>query len=75
MELYAAYEEIRLLNRYNKAKGWLNRFGRHYDVSNLISRLVNQKGEMELTIYFLTNEKTIDPGCYAKFVALFKEPT
>ena len=56
------------------AKGWLNRFGRHYDVTNLVSRLVNHMGDMTLTIYFLTNEKIIDNGCYAKFVALFEKP-
>ncbi len=57
------------------ARGWLNRFGRHYDVPNLVSRIVQHLGELRLTIFFVTNEKDIDMSCYVKFVALFEKPS
>lgn len=55
------------------AKGWRNRHGRFYDVPHLISRIRNNLGELNLTIYVLQNEKEVDPTCHLKFVGLFEK--
>ncbi|MDO8681945.1 MAG: methyltransferase domain-containing protein [Armatimonadota bacterium] len=55
------------------AKGWRNRHGRCYDVPHLISRIVNNLGDLKLTIYVVKNEKQVDPSCYVKFIGLFEK--
>lgn len=54
-------------------KGWKNRHGRHYDITHLLSRIIRNKKELKLTVYFIQNEKSIDLSCYIKFVALFEK--
>ncbi|MDG6999189.1 MAG: methyltransferase domain-containing protein [Nitrososphaerota archaeon] len=72
-----------LLSRYDifdkgatifAARGWLNRFGRHYDIPSLINRLVKNQKDLKLTLFFVTNERVIDQSCYVKFIALFEKP-
>ena len=56
-------------------RGWLNRFGRHYDVSHFIARIMKARRDFDLTVYYMLNEKEVDSSCYAKFVALFERTT
>jgi hypothetical protein len=55
------------------AKGWRNRYGRYYDVPNLINRIKNNLSNIHLTIYLVQNGKEVDPSCYVKFIALFEK--
>jgi SAM-dependent methyltransferase len=55
------------------AKGWSNRHGRSYDVEHFINRIVNSCPDLNLTIYYIKNEKEINPRCYVKFVAVFEK--
>jgi len=55
------------------AKGWKNRHGRHYDIPHLIKRIQKYLKGLKLTIYYVQNEKEIDPSCYVKFIALFEK--
>jgi len=55
------------------ARGWGCRHGRFYDVEHFISRVRNNLSDLRLSLYFVLNEKEIDPGCYVKFVALFEK--
>ncbi len=55
------------------AKGWGNRHGRYYDIPHLIKRIQKNLKTLKLTIYFVLNEKEIDPSCYVKFIALFEK--
>jgi hypothetical protein len=47
-----------------------NRFGRHYDVAHLLSRVRDQLHDASLTIYAVQNCEDVDPGCYLRFAAL-----
>jgi len=55
------------------AKGFGNRHGRFYDVPHFITRIVNNAGDLKLSIYVIQNEKEIDSSCYVKFIALFEK--
>jgi hypothetical protein len=52
---------------------WRNRHGRFYDVEHFVSRIYNNKGDFNLTIYIVRNEKEVDKESYCKFVALFEK--
>lgn len=49
------------------------RFSRKYSVDAFIERVVKHLGSLSLTIYFIENEKEVDPICYCKFVAVFQK--
>ena len=49
------------------------RFSRKYSVNAFIERVVKHLGSLSLTIYFIENEKEVDPICYCKFVAVFQK--
>lgn len=53
-------------------KGWW-RHARFYDVPHLASRIRNNLGNLELTIYVLRNGKDVDPTCWVNFIALFRK--
>lgn len=55
------------------AKGWNNRHGRFYDVDHFITRIVDDLGDLRLTIFYVENEKEVDPTCYVKFIALLEK--
>jgi len=55
------------------AKGWRNRHGRFYDVPHLISRVRDNLGDLNLTIYVLQNEKEVDASCHLKLIGLFEK--
>lgn len=55
------------------AKGWGSRHGRFYDIPHLVNRIKNNLSDLQLIIYFVKNEKEIDPTCYVKFIALFEK--
>ena len=48
------------------------RYGRFYDVSHLISRIITNCN-LRPIIYVIRNEKEVDDTCYAKFIALFEK--
>jgi len=54
-------------------RNWGNRHGRFYDVPHLITRVRNNLDWARLTIYFIENEKEVDPSCYVKFAALIEK--
>jgi len=54
--------------------GWNERHGRLYDVPHFIDRIVKNLGPLQLKIFFVTNEKSMHPSCYTKFLALFEKP-
>lgn len=53
--------------------GYNVRFSRKYSVNAFIERVVKHLGSLSLTIYFIENEKEVDPICYCKFVGLFQK--
>lgn len=53
-------------------RGWRNRHGRFYDVPRLVSRIRDHVGPLRMRIVVYRNTRRIDPGCYAKFLALFE---
>jgi hypothetical protein len=47
------------------------RFSRFYDVESFRRRVVDHLGDrLQATVYFVENEKDIDPSCYVKFILL-----
>ena len=54
-------------------RGTSLRHCRFYDISHLITRIRNNLKDLKITIYFVQNEKKIDPNCYIKFIALFEK--
>ena len=48
-------------------------FSRKYSVDTFIERVVKPLGSLSLTIYFIENEKEVDPICYCKFAAVFQK--
>ena len=47
------------------------RFARHYDVESFTERIVAHLDDsLKATIYFVANEKDIDPSCYVKFILI-----
>jgi SAM-dependent methyltransferase len=55
------------------ARFWGNRHGRIYDVAHLSSRIRSSLGGLDLTIYVVQNEKSVDPSCYVKFIGVFEK--
>lgn len=55
------------------ARGYGNRHGRFYSVSQFNSRIRKNLGPLQLTIYVIQNQKEVDASCYVKFVALFEK--
>lgn len=55
------------------ARFWGNRHGRIYDVARLNTRIRSFLGSLDLTIYVVQNEKSVDPSCYVKFVGVFEK--
>jgi SAM-dependent methyltransferase len=53
-------------------KSWGERHGRFYDVSHLISRVLNNIN-FRSTIFVVQNEHEVDRSCYAKFIAVFEK--
>jgi hypothetical protein len=53
-------------------KGLDLRHGRFYDVSHLITRII-ENSDLRPIIYVIQNEKEVDSTCYAKFIALFEK--
>jgi hypothetical protein len=51
--------------------GYRIRFSRKYNVAAFVERVVRQNVGFRLNIYYLENEKDVDPICYLKFVAMF----
>jgi SAM-dependent methyltransferase len=49
------------------------RFSRKYDVPAFVNRVVRFKGAMNLKIWYVQNEKEVDPTCYLKFAAVFEK--
>jgi len=72
---YVRPEDIRFEDdaKIFAAKGWGNRHGRSYDVPHLSARIQDNLDGLDLTIYFVTNEKDIDKSCWLKFVALLEK--
>jgi SAM-dependent methyltransferase len=54
-------------------KGFHSRYGRFYDVPQFIDRIGNNLDELSLKLFAVKNQKSIDPSCYVKFVALFEK--
>jgi SAM-dependent methyltransferase len=54
--------------------GWQNRHGRFYDPAHLVSRIKRNLGNLDLTIYRITNAQAVDPSCYIQFAALVSKP-
>jgi len=50
---------------------WYQYFSRHYDVSALKSRILDQAKGLDLTVYQVNNFKDVDPECYLRFVGVF----
>lgn len=49
----------------------MDRFSRFYDVQSFKERIVPHLGDsLQATIYFIENEKDVDPSCYVKFMLL-----
>ena len=57
---------------YYCAKGYGNKHGRFYDVTNFINRIVNNMGDLRLKVFRLENVKEVDADCYLHFAALFE---
>lgn len=55
-------------------RGLRNRHCRVYDIPHLLSRVVNNMGDLRLTIYVVNNQQEVDPSCYVRFIALFEKP-
>ena len=55
------------------AEGWGERHGRFYDVPHLKSRVINNLKGLQLTVYYILNEKEVAPSCYIKFMALLEK--
>ena len=53
--------------------GYNVRFSRKYSVDAFIERVVKNLGSLSLILYFIENEKEVDPICYCKFVAVFQK--
>ena len=51
-----------------------HRFSRRYSVDALMARVVGHLEGLSLRIYYVENEKEIDPSCYCKFVGMFQKP-
>ena len=49
------------------------RFSRKYSVTAFMERIARNLDGLDLTIYFIENEKDISPYCYLKFAALFEK--
>jgi len=56
------------------AKGWGNRHGRFYDYLHLEERIVENLGEMKITVYAFTNAKEVDPSGYVLFGVVIDKP-
>jgi hypothetical protein len=56
------------------ARGWRNRHNRYYDLEHFFARIVQNLGDLELTLYLIRNQHDVDPSCYVKFVAIFTKP-
>jgi len=52
----------------------LVRFSRKYSVLAFMERVVRYSGCFRLSLYFIENEKEVDPTCYLKFAAFFEKP-
>jgi len=53
--------------------GYNVRFSRKYSVNAFIERVVKHLGSLSLNVYFIENEKEVDPICYCKFAAVFEK--
>ncbi len=53
-------------------KDWGERHARFYDVSHLVSRVINGS-DLKLTLCVVLNEREVDQTCYVKFVGLFEK--
>jgi hypothetical protein len=49
------------------------RFSRKYSVASFLKRIAVNLDGLNLTLYFIENEKDISPECYLKFAALFEK--
>lgn len=54
-------------------KQWQVHHSRFYDVPHLVSRVKNNLGNLDITIYVVKNEKAVDESCYVKFAAIFEK--
>jgi SAM-dependent methyltransferase len=45
--------------------------GRFYDIPHFVSRIINNKGGLALTIYDIENAAKLEQSCYLKFAAVF----
>lgn len=52
-------------------RGWGNRHGRFYDIPHFLTRIVNNKGSLALTVYDIENVLELNQSCYLKFAAVF----
>jgi hypothetical protein len=56
-------------------RGYMNRHARFYDVDHLDTRIRQNRGDLTFTIYYVRNQKIVDPACYIKFIALMEKPS
>ena len=55
------------------AIGYGNRHGRFYDVAHFTKRIRDNLDNLKLSLFFLSNEKEVNPWCYVKFIAVFEK--
>ncbi|MBN1146702.1 MAG: hypothetical protein JXA78_05565 [Anaerolineales bacterium] len=44
-----------------------------YDVPHFIDRVVENSGNLRLTVYLIKNQQDVDLSCYVKFAAVFEK--
>lgn len=54
--------------------GWRHNFARYYDPAHLAGRIRANADGLDLTVYNVTNARTIDPSCYLRFILLASKP-
>lgn len=52
------------------ARGWRDRFGRHYDAAHLATRVAGALRGARLTVFRIENAAELHPGIYMRFAAL-----
>lgn len=53
--------------------GWYNRFARHYNVDKFEERVLKNCQGLNVSIFYVENEKEIDQDCYSKLICILRK--
>ena len=53
--------------------GHIVRFSRKYSVEAFVRRVLEKRGNLSFSLYYVENEKEISENCYLKFALVFQK--